>query len=94
MAMQDFLNKKRLDRLVRDLERIGDITVSRDMAILSLVGRNMRNAIGSAGLMFTSLAKAMINIEMISQGASEINISCGKYPPTENRRGGARLIMA
>lgn len=78
MAMQDFLNKKRLDRLVRDLERIGDITVSRDMAILSLVGRNMRNAIGSAGLMFTSLARAMINIEMISQGASEINISCGK----------------
>jgi len=82
MAMQDFLNKKRLDRLIRDLERIGDITVSRDMAILSLVGRNMRNAIGSAGLMFTSLARAMINIEMISQGASEINISCGgSHPP-------------
>ena len=76
--MQDFLNQNRLDYLVRDLERIGDITVSRDMAILSLVGRNMRNAIGSAGLMFTSLAKAMINIEMISQGASEINISCGE----------------
>ncbi|OCF38044.1 aspartate kinase [Kwoniella heveanensis CBS 569] len=76
MAMQDLQNKHRLDRLVRDLEKIGDVTVSRDMAILSLVGRNMRNAIGSAGLMFTSLAKAMINIEMISQGASEINISC------------------
>ncbi|KAK8853286.1 hypothetical protein IAR55_003990 [Kwoniella newhampshirensis] len=76
MAMQDFLNKKRLDRLVRDLEKIGDITISKDMAILSLVGRNMRNAIGSAGLMFDSLARKMINIEMISQGASEINISC------------------
>lgn len=68
MAMQDFLNRKRLDRLIRDLSNIGDVTVSQDMAILSLVGRNMRNAIGSAGLMFTSLAKAMINIEMISQG--------------------------
>jgi aspartate kinase len=78
MAMQDFHAKHRLDRLVRDLERIGDVTLSKDMAILSLVGRNMRNAIGSAGLMFTSLAKAMINIEMISQGASEINISCGR----------------
>ena len=86
--MQDFLNKKRLDRLVRDLERIGDITVSRDMTILSLVGRNMRNAIGSAGLMFTSLAKAMINIEMISQGASEINISCGRQTALEYRSGG------
>lgn len=78
MAMQDFLNRKRLERLVKDLEKIGDVTVSKDMAILSLVGRNMRNAIGSAGLMFASLARAMINIEMISQGASEINISCGK----------------
>jgi len=78
MAMQDFHAKHRLDRLIRDLERIGDVSVSEDMAILSLVGRNMRNAIGSAGLMFTSLAKAMINIEMISQGASEINISCGE----------------
>lgn len=68
MALQDFMQKKRLDRLLRDLAHIGDVTVSRDMAILSLVGRNMRNAIGSAGLMFMSLAKAMINIEMISQG--------------------------
>ncbi|OWZ35764.1 aspartate kinase [Cryptococcus neoformans c45] len=76
MAMQDFLNRKRLERLVKDLEKIGEVTVSKDMAILSLVGRNMRNAIGSAGLMFASLARAMINIEMISQGASEINISC------------------
>lgn len=78
MAMQDFLNRKRLERLVKDLEKIGEVTVSKDMAILSLVGRNMRNAIGSAGLMFASLARAMINIEMISQGASEINISCGR----------------
>ncbi len=65
---------------MRDLRLIGDITVRQDMAILSLVGRNMRNAVGSAGLMFMSLAKAGINIEMISQGASEINISCGRSP--------------
>ncbi|KAK1922001.1 putative aspartate kinase [Papiliotrema laurentii] len=75
MAMQDFGAQRRLDKLVKELGSIGDVTVSKDMAILSLVGRNMRNAIGSAGLMFTSLAKAEINIEMISQGASEINIS-------------------
>lgn len=68
MAMQSFDQRKRLDRIVRDLEKIGDVTVSHDMAILSLVGRNMRHAIGSAGAMFTSLARAMINIEMISQG--------------------------
>ncbi len=46
------------------------------MAILSLVGHQMRNMVGIAGLMFTTLAQGNVNIEMISQGASEINISC------------------
>lgn len=46
------------------------------MAILSLVGRQMKNMVGIAGKMFTILAKAGVNLEMISQGASEINISC------------------
>jgi aspartate kinase len=46
------------------------------MAILSLVGKQMRNMVGIAGRMFTTLAEGNVNIEMISQGASEINISC------------------
>ena len=48
----------------------------KDMAILSLVGKHMRNMVGIAGRMFTTLAQGNVNIEMISQGASEINISC------------------
>ena len=32
--------------------------------------------VGIAGKMFTTLAQGNVNIEMISQGASEINISC------------------
>lgn len=46
------------------------------MAILSLVGKHMRNMVGIAGRMFSTLAQGNVNIEMISQGASEINISC------------------
>jgi len=46
------------------------------MAILSLVGKQMKNMIGIAGSMFTALAEGNVNLEMISQGASEINISC------------------
>ena len=46
------------------------------MAILSLVGKQMQNLVGIAGRMFTTLASGDVNIEMISQGASEINISC------------------
>lgn len=47
-----------------------------EMAILSLVGHQMRNMVGIAGRMFSTLAEGEINIDMISQGASEINISC------------------
>jgi aspartate kinase len=36
----------------------------------------MKNMVGIAGRMFTTLAQAGVNIDMISQGASEINISC------------------
>lgn len=36
----------------------------------------MRHMVGIAGRMFTTLAQGNVNIEMISQGASEINISC------------------
>ena len=46
------------------------------MAILSLVGKRMRHAVGIAGRMFTTLGGGGVNIEMISQGANEINISC------------------
>jgi aspartate kinase len=46
------------------------------MAILSLVGKKMKKLVGIAGRMFTTLAQGNVNIEMISQGASEINISC------------------
>ncbi|KAH8888770.1 aspartate kinase [Thozetella sp. PMI_491] len=64
------------DKAVKDLEEYGDVSVLHDMAILSLVGQEMKNMIGIAGKMFSTLGEHRINIEMISQGASEINISC------------------
>ncbi|PFH45882.1 hypothetical protein AMATHDRAFT_70983 [Amanita thiersii Skay4041] len=76
MAIEDGLAKKVLDRLVRELKKNGTVSVHRDMAILSLVGKQMRNMVGISGRMFTTLAQGDVNIEMISQGASEINISC------------------
>ena len=46
------------------------------MAIISLVGRQLRSMVGISGRFFSTLGDHGINIEMISQGASEINISC------------------
>ncbi|GEM10491.1 aspartate kinase [Rhodotorula toruloides] len=76
MAIHGEIRKSVLDRVTRDLKVVGEISISRDMAILSLVGKHMKNMVGVAGKMFTTLAEGNVNIEMISQGASEINISC------------------
>ncbi|QRV96208.1 amino acid kinase family [Ceratobasidium sp. AG-Ba] len=65
-------------RVLRELHETNTCTLSihPGMAILSLVGRQMRRSVGVAGRMFDTLARGGVNIEMISQGASEINISC------------------
>ncbi|GAA5969092.1 hypothetical protein JCM21900_000691 [Sporobolomyces salmonicolor] len=76
MAIYGDVRKGVLERVVRDLKVVGEVSISRDMAILSLVGKHMKNMVGVAGKMFSTLAEGNINIEMISQGASEINISC------------------
>lgn len=76
MAIADCLSQRIVDRLLNELKKAGEVSVSRDMTILSLVGKQMRNMVGISGKMFTTLADGNVNIEMISQGASEINISC------------------
>ncbi|KAL2162779.1 hypothetical protein VTH06DRAFT_6615 [Thermothelomyces fergusii] len=65
------------DQAVEQLRaECGEVSVLHDMTILSLVGAEMKNMVGIAGKMFSTLGEHRINLEMISQGASEINISC------------------
>jgi aspartate kinase len=61
--------------LVQDLKRLGNVEVEDKKAILCLVGEKLRGRIGVAARVFGVLAGAGINVHMISQGASEINIS-------------------
>jgi aspartate kinase len=46
----------------------GEVSVLHDMSILSLVGAEMKNMVGIAGRMFSTLGEHRINLEMISQG--------------------------
>lgn len=69
-------NNSKLELLLKDLKAFGTVSVLDGMAILSLVGKQMRHMVGIAGKMFSILAQNHVNIEVISQGASEINISC------------------
>jgi aspartate kinase len=75
-AQANLRRPRALDRVRAELSNVGTVSVLRDMAILSLVGTQMRHMVGVAGKMFSTLAEGNINIEMISQGANEINISC------------------
>ncbi|MDH5681529.1 MAG: aspartate kinase [Spirochaetota bacterium] len=66
----------RLNELLEELAHLGEVSHFPDRAIISMVGQRMRMTIGLSGKMFSCLSEQGINIEMISQGASEINISC------------------
>ena len=53
------------------------IDLESDLALIAVVGRGMKNNSGIAANIFSALAKAKINIKMIDQGSSELNIIIG-----------------
>jgi aspartate kinase len=63
-------------RAQADLAELGNVTLASGKAILAIVGEGMKFTPGTAGKLFKTLGDSSCNIEMISQGASEINISC------------------
>ncbi|WP_086477290.1 bifunctional aspartate kinase/homoserine dehydrogenase I [Arenibacter amylolyticus] len=55
--------------------RIKPVIAEKDLAIIALVGDNMKSHQGLSGKMFSTLGKNNVNIRAIAQGASERNIS-------------------
>lgn len=51
--------------------------IENDLALIAVVGRGMKSARGTAAILFTALAEARVNIKMIDQGSSELNIIIG-----------------
>ncbi len=66
---------KDLDKIEADLKKFAGVKIEKGKSIITLVGEGMKHTAGLAGKVFTTLGDAKINVEMISQGASEINIS-------------------
>ncbi|WP_291961692.1 bifunctional aspartate kinase/homoserine dehydrogenase I [Maribacter sp.] len=56
--------------------RIKQVIPENNLAIVALVGDNMKSHQGLSGKMFSTLGKNNVNIRVIAQGASERNISC------------------
>ena len=48
-----------------------------DLALIAVVGRGMKATRGTSGRIFSALAHANVNVKMIDQGSSELNIIIG-----------------
>ncbi len=55
--------------------KIKPVIAEKNLAIIALVGDNMKSHQGLSGKMFSTLGKNNVNIRVIAQGASERNIS-------------------
>lgn len=53
------------------------IEIEADLALIAVVGRSMKSSRGTAGRIFSALAHANVNVKMIDQGSSELNIIIG-----------------
>ncbi len=63
----------RLEAIERDLAGFGEVSVERGKAIVCVVGDNLKFTPGVAARLFGAISKT--NVNMISQGASEINLT-------------------
>lgn len=76
VSMSFTMETKRLPKaLLGELEEIADVTCDGQQAIICLVGEDIHGKPGVAASVFNTVAESGVNIRMISQGASEINIS-------------------
>lgn len=66
-------DRSRLPSLLRDLGNLGEVWVEEKRAIIAIVGIGLRNTPGLAARVFNAVWPA--NVEVISQGASSINMT-------------------
>ena len=58
-----------------ETKKVEPLVVEKDLAIVALVGDNMKNHPGISGKMFGALGRNGVNVRAIAQGSSERNIS-------------------
>lgn len=73
-----------IDEIKRKLDP-GSIDIFDDMSLIATVGTGMSKRLGVSATLFTALAKVGVNIRMIDQGSSEMNIIVGVETKDFNR---------
>lgn len=74
----EFIHKEQ--SVVSAIHRLAEpdsVEIESGLALIAVVGRGMKSASGTASKLFTALAAKGINIRMIDQGSSELNIIIG-----------------
>lgn len=74
----EFMHKEQ--KVVAALHRLANpdvIDIESDLALIAVVGRGMKSTRGTAGRIFAALAHRNVNVKMIDQGSSELNIIIG-----------------
>lgn len=74
----EFMHKEQ--QVVAAIHRMAEpesIEIESDLALIAVVGRGMKSTRGTAGRIFSALAHNNINVKMIDQGSSELNIIIG-----------------
>lgn len=83
-TMSIFVNKdvfeEKEQKILADIHKAVNpdhIELESNLALIAVVGRGMKSTRGTAGRIFSALAHAHINVKMIDQGSSELNIIIG-----------------
>ena len=74
----EFMHKEQ--NVVSQINRLthpDSIEIESDLALIAVVGRCMKSSRGTAGRIFSALAHSNVNVKMIDQGSSELNIIIG-----------------
>ena len=66
-------NTDALDAVVKDLQRIGTVSIESAQAVVCVVGSGLRDTAGVASQIFAAIAD--FNISLISHGASSVNMT-------------------
>ncbi len=74
----EFMDKEqKVVSMIHRLASPDSIDIEADLALIAVVGRGMKATRGTAGRIFSALAHADVNVKMIDQGSSELNIIIG-----------------
>lgn len=73
----------RVEQIIDEIRRMlepDDIDFVAQIALIAIVGEGMAHTVGIAARVFTALSEAKVNVRLINQGSSELNIIVGVAP--------------